>query len=91
MGHSFHQEPFHEKRFLMISAGRIQKLLLTRQQQVFTVRHRLRLDSLARAFAPFMVELFVAAGLSSGPRTGQVRTGRSPGSVLPTQAKVERA
>ena len=33
-----------------------------------------------------MVELFAAAAFFSGPRTDQVRSGRSPGSELPTPA-----
>ena len=33
-----------------------------------------------------MVELFMAAAFFSGPRTDQVRSGRSPGSELPTPA-----
>ncbi len=37
-----------------------------------------------------MVELSAATGFASGPRTGQVRSGRSPGSELPTPAEVER-
>lgn len=43
-----------------ISAGRTYKRPPIPQEQLFAVRLRLRSDSLARAFAPFMVELFTA-------------------------------
>ena len=57
---------------------------LTHRQQVFTVRQRLRLDSLARAFAPFVVELFAAGPFSPvagpGPRSDSAShlVGNSP-------------
>ena len=64
---------------------------LTRWQQVFAIRHRLRLDLLARAFAPFMVELFTTGLFRPSAGLGQeVRFRLSPGWKLPTQAEVER-
>jgi len=40
---------------------------LTHQHEVFAVRHRLRSNSLARAFAPFVVELFAVGCLNPTP------------------------
>ena len=39
----------------------------THQQQIFAVRHRLRSSLLARAFAPFMVELFAVGFFGPSP------------------------
>lgn len=73
-----------------ISGDRSEKHPLIHRQRMFAVRHRLLLDSPASPYGPFMVELFVAAGFASGPRRSHVRSGRSPGSELPTPAEVER-
>ncbi len=42
----------------LISGRRNQKLVLTHLQKSFTVRHRLKANSLASPYGPFMVELF---------------------------------
>jgi hypothetical protein len=72
------------------------------QQQVFAIRHRLRLDSLARAFAPLTVELFIVGFESNGNirrrllctqrrALSSARFRLSPRRKLPAQAEVERA
>lgn len=59
----------------------------THPPQLFPVRPRLRMNSLARAFAPLMVELFVAGGLPPGRRLrSQAGSDLSPGRTLPTPA-----
>lgn len=71
------------------------------QQQVFAIRHRLRLDSLARAFAPLTVELFIVGFESNGNLRRQLlctqrralssaRFRLLPRRKLPAQAEVER-
>ena len=78
----------HEPR---ISAGRTQKLRLTPQRKAFAVRHRLRLDSLARAFAHFVVKLFIAKPFSFVADLSQEgRFRQSPGRKLPTPARLNR-
>jgi hypothetical protein len=54
-----------------ISASRTQKLWLTRRRKAFTVRLRLQGESLARAFARFMVELFMRRHFCQPPEPGQ--------------------
>lgn len=76
-----------------ISGDRNQKLPRTRQQRSFPVRCRLRSNSPARAFAPFMVELFAVGCFartpsltrpgsncrqSETPHAGQVERARRP-------------
>lgn len=54
-------------------------------------RRRLPRHSPARAYAPFMVELFTAAGFANGPRTWfKVRLRLLPTWRLPTPAHVQR-
>ena len=54
-------------------------------------RQRLPRHSPARAYAPFMVELFTAVGFANGPRTwSKVRLRLLPTWRLPTPAHVER-
>ncbi len=54
-----------------ISASRTQKLWLTRRRKAFAVRRRLQGESLAGAFAPFMVELFMRRHFCQPPEPGQ--------------------
>ena len=69
--HSFRRKSCHVTRFLTISGGRTQKLPLTPRRRLFAVRHRLLGSSLARAFAPFMVELFTRRHFCRPPGPGQ--------------------
>jgi len=71
-----------------ISGDRMEKRPLTHQFPSFAVRHRLRSDSLASPRGPFMVELFTASGFAAGRRTSPVRFGLSPGTKLPTPARL---
>ena len=82
---------FPEDPRLPISEDRSKKRPLTHRRQLFAVRHRLRHDSPARAFAPFVVELF-AVGLIS-PERRACSSARSPSlrtRELPTPANVVR-
>lgn len=71
-----------------ISGDRMEKRPLTPQPESFAVRHRLLTDSLASPRGPFVVELFAAGGFSASPRTSYVRIGLSPGTMLPTPARL---
>jgi hypothetical protein len=77
----------------MISGDRMEKRPLTHRPQSFAVRHRLLQDSLTSPFrfGPFVVELFAAGGFAAGPRTSHVRFGLSPGTKLPTSARLNEA
>ena len=88
--HSFHECGNDVRVALTISGGRTQKLPLTHRQEAFAFRHRLRMRSLARAFAPFMVELFAPPDLLEYP---SLVIGPAPAVTsrrLPTAAHVER-
>lgn len=69
--HSFHRKWCHVEPFPTISGGRTQKLPLTPRRRLFAVRHRLLGSSLARAFAPFMVELFARRHFYRPPEPDQ--------------------
>ena len=79
---------FAESEPPAISGDRMEKRPLTHQPKSFAVRHRLLSDSLASPRGPFMVELFTASGFAAGRRTSHVRFGLSPGSKLPTPARL---
>jgi hypothetical protein len=55
---------------------------------LFPVRHRPGSDSLARAFAPLMVELFVAGCFARTPASVASRSRLLPGRELPTPARL---
>ena len=58
--------------------------------RIVPVRHRLRNDSPASSFLPFVVELFAAGCFARSPSLVLARSLWSPTKELPTPAEVER-
>jgi len=75
----------------MISGDRNQKLPRTHQRWLFAVRHRLSSDLPASPLGPLIVELFAVGCFARTPSILPARMRLSPGRILPTPAKVERA
>ncbi len=72
----------------MISGDRMEKRPLTPQPESFAVWHRLLQNLLTSPCGPFVVELFTVERFAPDRRTGHVRFGLSPGSKLPTPARL---